>query len=806
MILRGNTLGKFASIVRCYSTPVNSVKLAKTRNIGIIAHIDAGKTTTTERMIYYSGKSKRIGNVDEGDTVTDYLPSERQRGITIQSAAITIPWNNHKINIIDTPGHADFTFEVIRSLRVLDGAVTILDAVAGVEAQTEKVWKQASQLKLPRLVYVNKMDRPGAGFSRTVKEVVRKLGTRVVLCNTPYFEAQGSELVFKGVIDVIHGKLLKWKEEDEYGKDIDVVDIKDTSSQVYDVYCKSRECMIETLGEYDDAIIDAFLDNDEDYLKIPPALLHKTIRAATIDNFLTPIFCGASFKNIGVQPLMDGVTTYLPSPLETSLPKITSKTKEILSQMGPAGLVVDNNVKLTVGITFKVMTHATRGPMTFIRVYSGSLSSGSHVLNTRTGQKLQIRKLLILHGDEPEEVKSIGAGNIGVIPGFETEFQTGDTIVSTGTQKNKIANEHSTIKLMPIDIPPPLFNSCIEPFTAGDETHMKKCLDTLVREDPSLKVHVDEEMGQTVVSGMGELHLEIVRDRLINDMKAKANLRDVAVAFKESFTGKKKGLGSYEDENIKIKLSMEHVENCRDYEICEGAIIYEDENNVIIIDKTAASDAVRTALSDRRWKCPNSMEELEEAIVSGCLTSFQVGGPILGMNLNSTLVRIEHWDAPVDKNEELIPSLMNAARQAIQETKKNESDFGVLEPIMNTKVHVDSADLGEVSHDLSSRCQAVIVSVEDESLHNIEAANWANDEAEKVYLPPDYTMSKTAASKDIANKKVITAETPLKEMIGYLSKLRSITQGRATFDMTYTGMRRVTSSRLESLINSHTSG
>ncbi|KAI3405875.2 MEF2 [Candida oxycetoniae] len=805
MILRAPFKG-LLKLARCYST-VNEIQLSKTRNIGIIAHIDAGKTTTTERMIYYSGKSNRIGNVDEGDTVTDYLPSERERGITIQSAAITIPWNNHKINIIDTPGHADFTFEVMRSLRVLDGAVTILDAVAGVEAQTEKVWKQASSLKLPRIVYINKMDRPGAGFSRTLKEVIQKLETRVVLCNIPYFEAVEQEMNFRGVIDVIHGKLLKWKETDESGKDIEVVDVNDASSEVSEIYIKAKEYMVETLGDYDDAIIDAFLANNEQHSKLDPALIMKTIRNATIDNFLTPVFCGASFRNIGVQPLMDGITSYLPSPLQTVLPEIQSKKKKDISKkMGPSGLIFNNDPRLTVGLVFKMMTHATRGPMTFIRVYSGKLVANTSLVNTRTGKKHLIRKLLIMHGDQPEEVKHIGAGNIGVIPGYDTEFQTGDTIVASSiTGKKTVGAMESTIKLMPIDIPPSLFNSCIEPHTAGDEAHMKKCLDILVREDPSLKVHVDEQMGQTILSGMGELHLEIVRDRLINDMKAKADLRDVAVAFKESYISKKDGTSEYESEDIQLKLTLRHVENCRDYEETEGAVISEDENNVIIVPDSATSNSVKTTLSDRRWKCPHSLEQLKEAIANGCLTSLQTGGPVLGLTLHSTLVEVEYWNAPVGKNEELISVLMNAAREAIQKVKSNESNFDILEPIMKVKVYVDSADLGEVSHDLSQRCQATILSVEDESIHNIENVNWANEEAAKAYLPPDYTLSNKNQTKDyFSNKKVIKAEAPLRDMVGYLSKLRALTQGRATFDMTYIGMKRVPSNRLES-ITSHKS-
>lgn len=805
MFCRKYVFQTWKQLSRSYST-VNSIGAAKTRNIGIIAHIDAGKTTTTERMIYYSGRTKRIGNVDEGDTVTDYLPSERERGITIQLAAITLPWNQHKINIIDTPGHADFTFEVIRSLRVLDGAVTILDAVAGVEAQTEKVWKQASALNLPKVVYVNKMDRPGAGFSRTVQEVIQKLETRVVLCNLPYFETnKESDLEFKGVIDVIHQKLLKWNETDANGNEISVVNIDETTPDLLQILEKSRESMVETLGEYDERIIDSFLEHDENYLKIPPMLLDQVIRTATIDNYLTPVFCGASFRNIGVQPLMDGITKYLPSPLETSLPQITKNGKDVTKKVdGEKGLVVANDNNLTLALAFKVMTHSTRGPMTFVRVYSGKLNAASNLINTRTGKKLLIRKLLVMHGDSPEEVKSISAGNIGVIPGYETDFQTGDTLVSSAVAKRNFTAKDSAYRLLPIDIPPPLFNAAIEPHTAGDEAYMKQCVETLIREDPSLKVHLDKEMGQVVLSGMGELHLDIVRERLVNDMKAKVNLKDVVVSYKESFVGKREKEAVITNEEIEVAVTLSHIEDARDYVGQEGALVIEEDNNVILLSETALSEHVRATIDERRWKCENNLEELKEAILNGCLTALQMGGPILGFPLHSTLVTVNRWNAPVEVAQEQALNLMNASRQAVQSLKDEEKDFSILEPIMSTKVYVDSNDLGEVSHDLTQRCKAMIVEIQDQSTQNLETAAWAKDEAAKVYVPPDYTIKKNVIKfDDIANKKIIVAETPLREMIGYLSKLRALTQGRATFDMTLIGMRRAVGNRVDSIVEEY---
>lgn len=807
---------------------LNEVPIDRTRNIGIIAHIDAGKTTTTERMLYYSGKTKRIGNVDEGDTVTDYLPSERQRGITIQLAAISIPWNNHKINIIDTPGHADFTFEVTRSLRVLDGAVTILDGVAGVEAQTEKVWKQATSLNIPKIAYVNKMDRPGAGFSRTVMEIIEKLQTRVVLCNVPYFEnSKDNDPVFCGVADILHVKLLKWNPEiDPHGKNITVIDIeaeRDTYPEVYETVVKSRESMVETLGEFDEAIIDSFLESNEDYMNIPINVLNEAIRKATLENYLTPVYCGSSFRNIGVQPLMDGVVKYLPSPLQILVPEITSsatknvkikhvKAKQAVKQdmevttkmNNRTGLVVNANPNLTLALAFKVMTHATRGVMTFFRVYSGKLVSNSIITNTTTGKKLHVKKLFMMHGDEPEEVKHISSGNIGVITGHEDDIQTGDTLVSHSHLKKGFSEMESNLKLLPIEIPPPLFNSAIEPQTAGDEAYMKECVRILTREDPSLKVSVDEEMGQTIISGMGELHLDIVKERLVRDMKAKVTLRDVAVSYKETLLNPGSSYKqTSESGSVSIEIEMDSFEGAAEESSFfeeNGAMIIAEDNNIIIIEPLAILQNMLKALEERRWKSTYSLEDLQEIVIQGCLTALQMGGPIFGLSLHSTVIRVKSWDFPVADSSVASTVLLDVSRSAVTSYIATNRDwFGILEPIMETRVYIDSDIMGEVSHDLTQRCQAVIKSIEDESTQDVDALAWAKDEAEKTFLPPDYTMKAGKDAISYKNKKIIIAETPLREMIGYLSRLRSITQGRGTFDMTYIGMRRAIKSRFDAI-------
>ncbi|RCK61040.1 Ribosome-releasing factor 2, mitochondrial [Candida viswanathii] len=768
-------LPKLLRISKRYSSNVlPKVVPQNIRNIGIIAHIDAGKTTTTERMIFNAGMINRAGNVDDGDTVTDYLPSERDRGITIQLAAITLPWWKHRINLLDTPGHADFTFEVIRSLRVLDGAVTILDAVAGVEAQTEKVWKQAANLNIPSIIYVNKMDRPGAGFSRAVKEVVSKIR---------------NSCVFRGVIDVLEKSLLTWKEGDDTGKAVTATKIDESNPDLFEMLKSARESMIETLGEYDERVIEALIEHDEDYMAVPSSVLDEVIRKATIERYLAPVFCGSSFRNYGVHPLMDGIVKYLPSPLETDPPVVASKGKPVPVALDKTnGLIVNGLKKTTLALVFKVMTLNNR-PMTFVRVYCGKLTKTSHLFNTRTGKRLNLKGLQIMNGDIPQDVKDVGFGNICVIPGFETELQTGDTLSSS---------EGAAYTLLPIDIPPPLFNSAIEPRTAGDEKHMLQCVDKLIREDPSLTVHYDEEMGQIILGGMGELHLEIARDRMINDMKARVNFKDVVVSYKECFGGKRERKEETVKEEQRISLTMSYLENAKDFIDHDGARVLEEDNNVVLLPRTAASDEVREALDEGRWKCENTIEELEQSIINGIRTCLLMGGPLFSFPIHSTLITVNEWSAAVTQSAKQDTKLMYATIETMRTLKENPQEFAVVEPIMMTKVYVSSNDLGEVSHDLANRCSAVILEVQDQSIENLETAAWAKSEAERIYLPPDYTNTKTTSGmEDIANKKLIVAETPLREMIGYLSKLRSITQGRATFDMSFQEMRRAPASRNE---------
>lgn len=803
----------------------------------MIAHIDAGKTTTTERMLFYSGKTSRIGNVDEGDTVTDYLPLERQRGITIQLAAITIPWNKNKINIIDTPGHADFTFEVTRSLRVLDGAVTILDAVAGVEAQTEKVWRQAADLGIPRIVYINKMDRPGAGFSRLVRDIITKLQTRVVCMNLPYFKSgENGDPIFSGVVDVLDKHLLIWDHEaDPDGQKILAVPLSEDSADFADLYEQvkiSRASMVETLGEFDEAVIESFFEHDEDYMAVPLQVLNKAIKKATLANYLSPVYCGSSFNNIGVQPVMDGVIRYLPLPLEVSAPEITTqlsnlhkkkkkaakksgkaqpKEGDVTSvpvQMSPSGLTVNKNANLTLALAFKVITHPARGVMAFFRVYSGKLCLNTTVINTRTGKVLHLKKLMLMHGDEPEEVKQISMGNIGVVSGTEDDIITGDTLVSHGHSSSKsFSDTELHLRLHPIDIPPPLFNSSIEPATAGDARYIKQCIRTLLREDPSLHVTEDEDLGQTVLSGMGELHLEILKDRLVNDMKAKARLRDVAVSYKESVvrpSGEISSCESFDSPDVNVEVQLDLFEGDpfeTPFADEEGAILTNFDNNFIILEPAATPDYMQQAIEKRRWKLPFLLEQLQESLIQGCMTGLQIGGPVFGLPLHSCVLRIKKWNFPVDQKLLQPLSLLEVGRRGVTKavhdlTEKSSELFGVLEPIMHTRIYVSSDTLGDVVHDLTTRCLATVLEIED-SNETLDKQNWAREEAEHVYLPKDHTMK--AQRSELTEKKVIVAETPLREMVGYLSKLRSLTQGRGVFDMALVGMRRANRDRLNGI-------
>ncbi len=480
--------------------------LERTRNIGIMAHIDAGKTTTTERVLYYTGRSYKIGEVHEGTATMDWMVQEQERGITITSAATTCFWRDCRINIIDTPGHVDFTMEVERSLRVLDGAIALLDAVAGVEPQTETVWRQADKYRVPRVVYVNKMDRVGADFFRCLAMIKSRLGANGVAIQIPV----GREDGFVGVVDLIEEVALIWKDDDSLGQNFERTAVPAELTPLVREY---RDKLIESLAEVDDHLLEKYLGDH----KISPAEVRAAVRAGTISRKIFPVICGASFKNKGVQPMLDAVVDYLPSPLDVPpIRGLNPDTHEVeareASETAPFS-----------ALAFKIMNDAYVGQLVFVRVYSGTLKSGSGVYNSVRSRKERIGRLLRMHANKREEITEVAAGDIAAVVGLK-DTRTGDTL----------CDPNRPIVLESMDFPEPVIAVAIEPKTKADEEKLGLSLQRLALEDPTFKVKVDEETSQTLISGMGELHLEIIVDRLLREFKVEANVGKPEVAYRET--------------------------------------------------------------------------------------------------------------------------------------------------------------------------------------------------------------------------------------------------------------------------------
>ncbi|SCU77645.1 LAFA_0A02696g1_1 [Lachancea sp. 'fantastica'] len=773
------------------------------RNIGIIAHIDAGKTTTTERMLFVSGKTKRMGNVDEGDTITDFLPQERSRGITIQSAAISFNWQNkYKINLIDTPGHADFTFEVIRALKVLDGCVTILDAVAGVEAQTEKVWKQAKGI--PKICFINKMDRPGAGFSRTVKELTAKLKTRTFLVNTPVFtsDAETGELAFRGVVDVVNQKALIWDTKDPEKVSINEI-LED--SEHFEELSKLRESLVETLSEFDEQLVEYFLDQaDGDYLKIPSDVINRSIRKCVLSGHGTPVLAGASFRNIGVQPLLDAVVNYLPSPLEAKRPEFNNDVSITVSPK--EGAIINKNKSLCVAQAFKVITDPIRGIMVYVRVYSGCLNSGFSVYNSTTGAKFKIGKLVVMHANVAEEVKQLRCGEIGVLTGstVSENVRTGDTIIAHNMKKDGLRSldkvKELGLRINPIDSPPPVFSAAIEPRTLGNKKVMEDSIAALIREDPSLHVRVDEETGQTLLSGMGQLHLEIAKDRLLNELNADVEVGKVMVSFKETLISGTMLKEVETETGYRLSIAVEPLADAEAKRTSgEDWHYLSTDNNYLVVEKSPV-------YTSRNWPLQISYEQFVNAVMSSSIVALQKSGRIGHFPLHSCVVRVKgDWDIPADATS--VAQVLTLSRSLSSDALAEMTDaaFAVLEPIMNVSVSVKQEDIGNVLQDLTGARKANILSIDDE--HTLDSGEDADIAFQKIaeaqYLPMDSTLRQANISTGATVNKVIKGLVPLKEMVSYMSKLRSLTQGRGTYHMSYHGMEKVTSDRLSSILEEY---
>ncbi|KAG2176968.1 hypothetical protein INT43_007622 [Umbelopsis isabellina] len=744
--------------------------VAKTRNIGIIAHIDAGKTTTTERMLHYAGVTRKIGDVDDGDTVMDYLQAERDRGITINSAAITFGWRGHRINLIDTPGHVDFTIEVERAVRVLDGAVTILDGVAGVEAQTQTVWHQADRYNVPRVAFVNKMDRVGAAFGRTVREIRSKLGARPLVVQIPGPMEESSNGM-TSVADIVTMELLEW--DNATGATIKRTPL--VEGPTFEEAVRGRTALVESLAELDDTIVELFFDQAEgDHMQVKASDIKQAIRRVTLQGKAVPVLCGAAFKNIGVQPVMDAVIDYLPSPLDR-----------------PSAIAHHNNGKKTdialqengklVALAFKVTHDPRRGALVYVRVYSGKLNDRSTIFNTTTNSKERVNRLLQMYAKDVEEIPHITAGNIGVIVGLR-DTRTGDTLV----QSNDSASIKSKLQLGRIDIPSPVFFMAIEPASASEEKPIEEALKKLLREDPSLHVWTDSESGQTLISGMGELHLEIVKDRLLNDFKCKADMGKMRISYRETCQSEAVINHVYDKELLgkrvraACRIALRPLADDADMEEALDAGWDKEGGSLLQVDvddmKEYTDDAEVASSSSAI-----SQEEAQQAVKDGLLSGLSRGA-LLSFPLTRVQIRadkIQLFGADTTPG-----SIAACVSHAVFDAVKQASP-ALLEPMMEVHIEVAEDQIGSVVGDLSGTRRGHVIGLESSSPENQFVQQEVNS---VIYAPPDSAMAGGVHHQEHATqKRVIKAHVPLSSMIGYSSALRSLTAGNGTFSMRIIG-------------------
>ena len=662
------------------------------RNIGIMAHIDAGKTTTTERILYYTGVTYKIGEVHDGTAVMDWMEQEKERGITITSAATTCLWRDTRINIIDTPGHVDFTIEVERSLRVLDGAVAVFCSVGGVEPQSETVWRQANKYKVPRIAFVNKMDRVGADFFRGVGMMIDRLKTRPAVLHLPI----GKEENFKGVVDLASEKGIVWDEE-TLGAKFRYIDVpEDMKAEV----AEYRDKLVETAADFDEKIMEKYLAGSP----VTRDEIAGAIRKGTIAMEITPVICGSSFKNKGVQLLLDAVVDYLPSPMD--VPPITGINPDTnLEETRPAS----DDAPLSA-LAFKIMTDPFVGQLTFFRVYSGTISAGSYVYNSTKSQRERIGRLVKMHANKREEVKDVLAGDIAAAVGLKYTI-TGDTIFDLEKQ----------VVLESMDFPDPVMSIAIEPKTKADQERLGVSLQKLAVEDPSFRVKTDEETGQTIISGMGELHLEIIVDRLLREFKVEANVGKPQVAYKETITRKSKAEGKY------IKQTGGRGQYGHVYIALEPSGTgkgFEFENDIV------------GGSIPREFIAPVE-KGIREATEVGALAGYPV------VDVKVTLYDGSYHD--VDSSE---MAFKIAGSMAFKEAFKAAAPI-LLEPIMSVEAVTPEQFMGDVIGDLNSR------------------------------------RGKILGMDSRGGFQVITANVPLANMFGYSTDVRSMTQGRASFTMQF---------------------
>jgi elongation factor G len=675
------------------------VSLAKTRNIGIMAHIDAGKTTTTERILYYTGITYKIGEVHEGTAVMDWMEQEQERGITITSAATTCFWREHRINIIDTPGHVDFTAEVERSLRVLDGAVAVFDSVAGVEPQSETVWRQADKYRVPRICFVNKMDRIGADFKRTFDQIISKLQGNPVAIQLPI----GSEDKFIGVVDLIRMKSITYKDE-TMGADYEIGEIP---ADMMDDAKHYREQLIEKVSEADDKILEKYLHGEEINEEEIKAALRKRVNSSVRtkgEAAFVPVICGSAFKNKGVQPLLDAVVDFLPSPLDVpAIAGLDPTKKEPTTIERPA-----SDEAPFAALAFKIMTDPFVGQLTFFRVYSGVLTSGGSVYNATKQRSERIGRLLKMHANKREEIKDVYAGDIAAAVGLKS-FSTGDTL----------CDEKHSIVLESMDFPEPVISLAIEPKTKVDQEKLGTGLQKLMAEDPTFRVNTDIQTGQTIIRGMGELHLEIIVDRLKREFSVEATVGKPQVAYKETLTRQAQGEGRY----------VRQTGGRGQYGHAKIRLFPGEPGTGYVFENETTGGSI-----PREFIKPID-EGIKEALTRGVLAGYPVDD-----------VKIELYDGSYHDVDSSEMAFKIAGSMAFQDAAKKAGPV-LLEPVMRVEVVVPKDYMGDVMGNLASR------------------------------------RGQIQAQEDRGGTQIIAARVPLSEMFGYATDLRSRTQGRATFSM-----------------------
>ena len=682
------------------TTAIRTKSLDRVRNIGIMAHIDAGKTTTTERILFYTGINYKIGEVHEGAATMDWMPQEQERGITITSAATTCEWNGYRINIIDTPGHVDFTVEVERSLRVLDGAVAVFDAVAGVEPQTETVWRQADKYGVPRMCFINKMDRIGADFYRCVDMIKDRLDATVAVIQLPI----GAESEFHGVIDLVQMRALVWPDEANRGEKFDVVDIPAALLDEAEAY---RATLIDTLSNFDDRITEKFLGEEE----ITAGDLTRALRAATIASQIVPVLCGSAFKNKGVQPMLDGVVAYLPSPVD--IPPTRGMDVKGVEELERKA----DDKEPFAALAFKIMTDPHLGKLTYARVYSGTLTTGSAVVNSTKDRKERVGRILQMHANHREDRDACFAGDIVALVGLK-QTTTGDTL----------CDGNAPIVLESLDFPEPVIHVAVEPKTKNDQDKLSRALQALSEEDPTFQVHSDEETGQTVIGGMGELHLEVLVDRMLREFKVDANVGKPQVAYRETI---KNSVRKVEERYIRqtggrgqyghVVLDLEPTGPGGGYEF---------------IDKITGGIIPKEYI-------PSVDAGIQDAMQSGVLAGYPQ------VDIRATLVYGSFHD--VDSSE----MAFKIAGSICFKKACRQAHPVLLEPIMSVEVVTPEDFMGDVIGNLSSR------------------------------------RGRIEGMEQRGNSQVIRAQVPLAEMFGYATDLRSRTQGRATYSMQFNSYQEV---------------